>query len=124
MHRSVLLALTGLILLTTTLYAEPYQYYSCDIAQEKLVKAQRVLKAANVDLRDAQREEDLIRTELWTCSPGGVISLARTRRCGHAHDSLPDFMKQTIEATYRVEELQQAVHERHDWQQKVCEATP
>ena len=103
--------------------AEALSYFSCDTAQEKLVKAQKALKAAGTALQDAQREEELIRTELWTCSPGGVFSLARTRRCGRAHDSLPDFMKQTIDATYRVTELEQTVRERYDWQQKVCEVT-
>ncbi len=120
-----LLSIFGVLLLFPSLVgAEPMSYYSCDIAQEKLVKAQKALKIADTDLRDARHEEELIRTELWTCSPGGVVSLARTRRCGRAHDSLPDFMKQTIQASYRVEELQQAVHDRHDRQMKVCAATP
>lgn len=125
MPLSVLLALFGtLLLFPTHAGAEPLSYYSCAIAQEKLVKAQRALKAADTDLRNAQRDEELIRIELWTCLPGRVFSLARTRRCGHAHDALPSTMKQTIEATYLVEKLQQAVHERQVWQMKVCEATP
>ena len=125
MRPSVFLTLLGILLLFPALAgAEPLSYYSCDIAQEKLVKAERSLKAADIDLRNAQRDEELIRTELWTCLPGRVFSLARTRRCGHAHDALPDTMKQTIEATYRVEELQQAVHKRQDWHMKVCATTP
>lgn len=114
----------ALLLFPALAGAEPLSYYSCDIAQEKLVKAERSLKAADVDLRDAQREEALIRTELWTCLPGGVFSLARSRRCGRAHDGLSNTMKQTIEATYRVEDLQETVHERHAWHMKVCGATP
>ena len=125
MRPSVLLTLFGTLLLFPALAgAEPLSYYSCDIAQEKLVKAERSLKAAGIELRDARRDEELIRTELWTCLPGRVFSLSRTRRCGHAHDTLPDNMKQTIEATYRVEELQQKVHERQTWHMKVCGTTP
>ena len=124
MPRSILLSIVGAFLLFPGLAdAEPLSYYSCDIAQEKLVKAQRTLNAADTKLRHLQRDEALIRTELWACSPGEVVSLARTRRCGRAQHGLPAFMKQTIEATYRVDELQQAVHERHDWQKKVCEVT-
>ena len=113
-----------LVLFPALVDAEQVSYYSCDIALEKLVKAQRTLKAADTKLRDAQREEALIRTELWTCSPGGVFSLARTRRCGHAHYALPNTIKQTIEAAYHVEKLKQTVHERQVWHLKVCEATP
>ncbi len=125
MPLSLLLSIFGAILLFPTFAdAEPLSYFSCDIAREKLVKAQRALKTADIRLRDAQRDEELIRTELWTCLPGGVVSLARTRRCSRAHDGLPDFMKQAINAKYHITELQQTVRDRHDWQMKVCAATP
>ncbi len=120
-----LLSIFGVLLLFPALAgAGPLSYYSCDISLEKLVKTERALKAAETDLQNAEREEELIRTELRTCLPRGVFPLARTRRCSYAHDGLLNMMKQTIEATYRVEELQQAVHERQVWQMKVCQATP
>lgn len=120
--RSVLFALALVVMSTSP--ASAVSYYSCEIAQEKLVKAQRALTVADRALRDAQREEELLRTELWTCLPGGVVSLARTQRCDRAHHGLPDTMKQTIETTYRVEQWQQTVHDRHAWQTKVCGVTP
>ena len=125
MLSSILLSIVGALLLFPTLAgAGPLSYYSCDISLEKLVKTERALKAAETDLQNAEREEKLIRKELRICLPDGVFPLARTRRCSYAHDGLLNTMKQTIEATYRVEELQEDVYERHDWQKKTCEATP
>ena len=124
MPRSILLSIFSALLLFPALAgAGPLSYYSCDISQEKLVKAERALKAAETDLQNAEREEKLIRKELRICLPDGVFPLARTRRCSYAHDGLLNTMKQTIKATYRVEELQQALYERHNWQKKVCKAT-
>jgi hypothetical protein len=119
-----LACLSALLLFPGLKDAEALSYYSCDIGQEKLVKVHRSLKTAHTDLRAAQREEELIRAELWTCLPGGIKSLARTRRCGHARHDLPATMKQTIDATYRVQEIQKVVQDRHAWQMKICGRTP
>ncbi len=125
MPLSVLLTLFGTLLLFPAFVgAEPLSYYSCDIAKEKLVKAQRTLKTVREELRKSQRQEQYARAELWTCVPGGTFSLARTRRCGHVRDHLPTTIKQTIAATHRVEEEQEAVSARQTWQMKVCVTTP
>ncbi len=125
MPRSILFSIFGALLLFPALAgARPLSYYSCDSSQEKLVKAERALKAAETDLLNAERKEERIRTELRTCLPSGVFPLARTRRCSYAHDGLLNMMKQTIHATYRVTELQQTVRDRHNWHMKVCKVTP
>ena len=101
----------------------PVAYYSCEIAEEKLVKAQRALKAAQEQQRAMQRQDQVVRAEIEVCRPGGLVSLHRARRCAQARKNLPTIVTHTVEATHRVQDLQQEVRNRQAWQTKVCNAT-
>ena len=123
MSRSVLLGMFCLLGFVSPLSAMPVTYYSCEIAEEKLVKAQAALKAAQEEQRVMQRQEQMVRAELEVCRPGGLVSLHRARRCADARKNLPDIMTHTVEATHRVQDYQQEVRDRQAWQTKVCEPT-
>ncbi len=123
MSRSVLLTMLGLLVCTSPVAAMPVAYHSCEMAEEKLIKAQIALKAAQQEQRVIQRQEQMVRAELEVCRPGGLVSLHRARRCAQARKNLPTIMTHTVEATHRVQDYQQEVRDRQAWQTKVCNAT-
>jgi hypothetical protein len=119
-----LLAIIGLVLVSsTTTFAETY-VASCSMALEKLHTAREALIPFQRSMERARIHERVALGETLTCAPGGNVSLQRAQRCSRATWEAPQRIKETFEAEDVYLQERRAFEEQRKWTKQICLLEP
>ena len=124
MNPFYLLAIIGLVLVSSTAtFAETY-FASCSTALEKLHKARKALIPFQRSMERARIHKRVALGKTLTCGPGGIVSLQRAQRCSRATWEAPQRIKETLEAEDVYLQERRAFEVKLEWVKQVCPVEP
>ncbi len=108
---------------TCPAFSEPYSP-SCEIAVEKVIKAQKNLIPSHRKLEIARNRERLAYADLAVCAGGGIFSARRALACNHASWKVPTRTKEVIEEEEDYIEARNEFEKFFEYAREACLSTP